>query len=102
MYKCTDCGHLFENGEQKTIRENMGEFWGSPAYEEKTVCPLCEGDYEEIEPCKICGGYESLETYEEVCEDCKRDILKRYKDLICANFSEVEKELLDELLKESD
>lgn len=102
MYKCTDCGHLFENGEQKTIKENRGEFWGSPAYEEIAVCPLCGGDYEEIEPCKICGGYESLETYEEVCENCKRDILKRYKDLICSNFSEDEKEILEELLKESD
>lgn len=98
MFRCTECGHLFEDGEQKTISEQMGEFWGDPAYQEWSVCPLCNGVYEEVEPCKICGGFETLESGEEVCENCKNEVLKRFRDLMCYNFTTEERELLNELL----
>lgn len=48
MYRCNDCGCEFE--EPKEIKENMGEFWGMPAYETWYVCPNCnDNDYEEME-----------------------------------------------------
>ena len=50
MYKCLECGNLFEEGEQKRMRECVGEYWGSPAYQEYAVCPCCGGSYEEISP----------------------------------------------------
>lgn len=98
MYKCLGCGHLFEEGEQKTYRECVGEYFGTPAYEEYSGCPICEEAYEEIEPCKICGGYETKEVFEDVCEICKGEVLKRFRDLVENNFTSEERELLNELL----
>lgn len=95
MLKCKECGHLFEDGEQKTYRENMGECHGSPAYQEFSVCPVCGEDYEEVKPCKICGSYDH-ETDEDFCEECKKDVKKRFNNLIKQNFTEQEIELLKE------
>lgn len=48
MYKCNDCGAMFD--EPATYRECVGEFWGTPAFEEFGSCPVCESeDYEEVE-----------------------------------------------------
>ena len=96
MYKCLECGNLFEEGEQKRMRECVGEYWGSPAYQEYAVCPCCGGSYEEISPCKLCGGYESLESGEQYCENCKIEVAKRF-DALLEEFSEEEREILDEL-----
>lgn len=69
MYKCLECGEVFDNPE--SWRERRGEFWGAPAYEEMAGCPNCRGDYEELVACELCG-----EEHEEdsltcgVCEGC--------------------------------
>jgi hypothetical protein len=74
MYKCNDCGHVFERGEERVTRENHGFSCGS--VETFKVCPVCGGNYdvyyfsiEDAEPCKICGFATDLEGYD-VCEDC--------------------------------
>ena len=79
-FKCLECGNIFEEGEQATWREYMGECHGSPAYEEFSGCPICNGEYEETKRCEICGG-EFLEdellggcVCEECVEECKRDL----------------------------
>jgi RecJ-like exonuclease len=95
MYKCVACGHLFEDGEQNVYRENVGECHGSPAYQEFSVCPICGEDYEEVKPCKICGSYEH-ETDEDFCDECQKDIIKRFNALVNENFSEEEIEFLKE------
>lgn len=47
MYKCNDCGEIFY--EPAEYQENVGEFWGAPAYQTFTECPFCHSDdYEEI------------------------------------------------------
>ena len=46
-YVCNDCGREFDT--PAVEREDRGEFWGMPAYEEIGVCPYCRGDYEEID-----------------------------------------------------
>lgn len=96
MYRCEECGHLFEEGEQEHISECVGEYWGSPAYQEYDVCPCCGGSYETISPCKICGGYENLESGEKYCENCKIEVEKRFEALM-EEFSEEEREILNEL-----
>ena len=96
MYKCCDCGHIFEDGEEKKISECVGEYGGSPAYEEYTACPVCNGSYEEIKPCKICGSYDH-DYDEDFCELCKKDVLKRFQNFVNNEFGEEEKELLNEL-----
>lgn len=38
---CENCGEVFDADECAIIRENMGEHFGSPAFEEWAVCPFC-------------------------------------------------------------
>lgn len=88
MFKCIECGHIFDDGEQERWIEPHGEVWES--------CPICKGDYEEVEPCKICGTY-NHECQEEYCEDCKKDVKNRFMTFIEREFSKEERELLNEL-----
>ena len=88
MFKCIECGHIFEDGEQARWTETHGEVW--------ECCPICKGAYEEIEPCKICGTYDH-ECQEEYCEDCKKDVKNRFMAFIEKEFSKEERELLNEL-----
>lgn len=91
-FKCLSCGHIFEEGEQATWREYMGECHGSPAYEEFSGCPICNGEYEETKQCEICGG-EFLEDElngEGVCDDCIEEYSKYFD--ICYKIADTEKE----------
>lgn len=99
MYRCMECGNLFEEGEQKTYREYMGECHGYPAYEEFCGCPLCGGSYKEITPCEICGTY-NHDFGEEYCEECKKEVKERFRKLVRDNFTEEERELLNDLYEE--
>lgn len=47
MYNCDCCGRYFD--EPVLYRENCGECFGFPSYEQILGCPFCGGDYEEIE-----------------------------------------------------
>lgn len=83
-YRCLECGHIFEEGEQATWYEHHPYGMGT-ASEEFSGCPLCNGDYEETKQCKICGG-EFLEdellggcVCEECVEEYKRDLETCYK-----------------------
>ena len=74
MYKCTECGNLFEEGEQATWEERHG--LDSPPYEKFSGCPVCRGDYEEVYQCKKCGDWHSEdELYEGWCEKCLRETI---------------------------
>ena len=74
MYKCCDCGHLFEEGEQAVWEERHG--LDTPPYEQWSGCPICKGDYEEVHQCKECGDwhYED-ELYDGWCEKCLRETI---------------------------
>lgn len=37
---CDNCGRIFD--EPITVKENMGEHFGFPAYEEWAACPYCK------------------------------------------------------------
>ena len=74
MYKCTECGHLFEEGEQATWEERHG--LDSPPYEKWSGCPVCRGDYEEVHQCKECGDWHTDdELYGGWCEKCLRETI---------------------------
>lgn len=83
-YKCLNCGHLFEEGEEAVWEEDRGEYWGVRCSEQMSGCPMCKGEYEETVGCKVCG---SRHLYEElnggVCDDCintyKKDFNMCYK-----------------------
>ena len=74
MYRCENCGHLFEEGEQSVWYENQGECHGVTAMEKFSGCPLCQDDYEEVHECKECGDWHTDdELYEGWCEKCLRE-----------------------------
>lgn len=55
MYKCKNCGHLFDDGEQKHVVEKHG--FSDGMYEEYDSCPVCgASDFEETKRCLSCGG----------------------------------------------
>ena len=74
MYKCCECGHLFEEGEQAVTYETHGFY--QPPYEEIHSCPVCGGDFEEVHQCNECGDwhYED-ELYSGWCEKCLRETI---------------------------
>ena len=74
MYKCENCGHLFEEGEQAVWEEKHGFDYGP--YEERRGCPMCMGDYEELHQCKGCDEWHADdEMYDDWCEECLRQTI---------------------------
>jgi hypothetical protein len=74
MYKCENCGHLFEEGEQAVWEETHG--FTSPPYEKWDGCPLCKGGYEEVHQCQECEKWHTEdELYEGWCEKCLRETI---------------------------
>lgn len=68
MYRCENCGHLFEEGEQAVWTEEHGEKWSG--------CPMCHGDYEEVHQCKECDEWHTeYELYDGWCEKCLRETI---------------------------
>ena len=94
MYKCVECGHIFEKGEEKHWTESRGEFLGVPAVEPMTGCPRCSGDFEETEPCAICGK-ETLrdELNGGICVECLSSY--KYDTDICLKIGEMNREEIE-------
>jgi DNA-directed RNA polymerase subunit RPC12/RpoP len=63
-YKCLECGHIFEYGEQVEWVEMHGEKFSG--------CPLCKGAYEETKRCASCGNesFTEDELVFNVCDEC--------------------------------
>lgn len=69
MYKCLNCGHVFDEGEQQILKDNHGMEGGF--YEKMSVCPMCGGDYEEAEYCQRCEQvFIKDKLFNGICEDC--------------------------------
>ena len=70
MYKCVDCGAVFD--EPDTWEESRGEYWGFPCTETVCGCPECRGDYEEAFECEECGEWFFKDELEdELCKECQ-------------------------------
>lgn len=69
MYKCTECGHIFESGEEARWFETHG--LDCEPYEECCGCPICKGGFDDADRCAICGTvhFES-DLNGGVCDDC--------------------------------
>lgn len=94
MYKCLDCGHIFEKGEESVWIESRGECFGFQSYEKMQGCPLCGGDFQETKPCKICGS-EHLEDElnENICDDCIDKY--KYDESMCYLIGKHDTETID-------
>ena len=72
MYKCEVCGHLFGDGEQRTVTETYG--FPDSLSERFNVCPLCGGDYQRVKQCHSCGDWHTEgKLFEGWCESCLKD-----------------------------
>lgn len=94
MYKCVECGHIFEKGEEKHWTESRGEYWGQPVHEEMTGCPRCGGDYEKTEPCAVCGSETSWDALSGgVCIGCLSNY--QYDTDTCLKIGEMNREEIE-------
>lgn len=66
VFKCLECGHLFEPDEEARWTEPHGEFM--------TGCPKCGCAFDETSPCSACGNpHLEDELYHGVCKGCLID-----------------------------
>lgn len=80
MYKCFDCGCVFE--QPKTYVEDCtpgGVSEGGSFLQKYDCCPECEGAFGSVEECVICGewGYVDSGCYDNdgfICENCNAEI----------------------------
>lgn len=86
MYRCNECGHLFEEGEQKS--------WVEPHGEKMQGCPLCCGTYIESNNCRICGEPSGEEHY---CKQCEEETEGKLYKLIKENFTKFEIPLINDM-----
>lgn len=73
LFVCIECGKLFEA--PANWKENRGECFGFPTYEELSGCPYCYGNYTEAHRCNCCGewitgDYIKVEDSNRYCENC--------------------------------
>lgn len=90
-YKCLNCGHVFEEGEQAEVYETHG---GPFEFAEKiSCCPICKSSYEKTEKCEVCGGeFLRHELYGDVCKEC---IYEHNDYKICKEICKGEKESVE-------
>ena len=91
MYKCNDCGRVFEEPKRFVIQSL--EHFGTPCEETAIGCPFCHGDYEDATICKICGNYTSAGDY---CDDCREKTKNQFKKIMKMFFTEAEQDLIFE------
>lgn len=91
VYKCDECGHIFEDGEEKR--------WVEPHGEEMKGCPICGGTYSEGKECELCGRCITDGVF---CDDCKEYLIKKFQEIMCNNFTDEQRKFINELLEEGE
>ena len=77
-YKCLECGHIFEEGEQAEWEETHG--LETPPYKKMSGCPICKGNYDETCRCSVCKGeFLEEEMTFGICEECLENIKEEYR-----------------------
>lgn len=54
-FVCLECGEVFDKPIE--LKDDRGECFGFPAYENFSVCPYCHGAYTEAHRCDCCGEW---------------------------------------------
>lgn len=90
MYKCKDCGQVFEEPDRYMESRPIGA-------ESFCCCPVCQNsDFEKAYKCKTCDDYIIDGDY---CDGCV-EYIENKVELFNNSFTEAEYELL-EILRES-
>ena len=89
MYKCEDCGYIFDEPREYSDMENEygcnGLTWSG--------CPKCAGNYEEVKKCDYCGKWIPLNEF--ACDHCQQILQKRLREVL-SQFDEEELEYFRE------
>lgn len=91
MYKCEDCGMVFDEPKEFVMQEL--EHFGFPCRETSIGCPRCKGNFGDAHICKICGDYTLEESY---CDSCREKVKGQFKKLMKMFFTEAEQDLIFE------
>lgn len=88
MYRCEDCGEIFETPYE---------------YEERDVgyaadlCPHCRSDaIEEVKKCKFCGEYHSYLNIDGFCKSCVENTRRKFNLWLRNKFEDEELQILKE------
>lgn len=70
-FQCLDCDSVFEECEISRVEESRGEYCGALCFETVPRCPYCNGEYEKLFQCEMCGEWHFEEdVFSGVCENC--------------------------------
>lgn len=104
-YKCENCGHIFEEGEQTIRREKWGEYYGglqaSPiGIQEFHCCPMCGCDsFEETVPCARCKSEHLIsELVGDVCQECIDECRHDFNACYAVSFGDTQTVEINALL----
>ena len=71
VYRCSDCGHIFDPESAGCRQECVGEFWGAPAMISYDCCPECGcDDLDELEQ-----PYDDCANNDDCDGDCKNCLI---------------------------
>ena len=76
MYKCCDCGYVFEEPKNYSEDRTPGYSCESSFMYRYSGCPSCSGNYEEAKECDGCGEYflqRELDFDANLCEECFKE-----------------------------
>lgn len=100
MYKCCDCGLVFDN--PKVYSEDRTPYGGYPEpgfTEHFAGCPSCGGAFDEAMECVRCNNeYISTESSYPFCEGCQDDLATVLAEVITENFREDEYDFIYDYL----
>lgn len=97
MWKCDSCGEILDDFEFKKIYSQVGELYSDGEIEYE--CPTCGGDeFTEVERCKGCGEYISLEQaeYDKACPNCVENVKKQFAEFF-GKLAPWKQDVLEEL-----
>ena len=82
MYRCTDCGAVFEK--PHTYRESRPI--GTELF---SCCPDCNStDFQEALQCKECGEYFIENKTNTMCDDCLKELEMGFSKILHDNYSD--------------
>lgn len=93
MFKCNDCGREFF--EPKIIRDVIKYGNGDIPGPALAMCPFCGSNFEEAKYCELCGDSYIDSEHDGVCNSCMGIIEKRFSELLNANFTKFEIDILN-------
>jgi hypothetical protein len=94
MFICEKCGEIFV--ECGTHYEHH-PYGMSEAIETWDCCPRCDSlDITDAVKCKICGKWHAETDFDDVCNECAKEVMQRFYNLILENFDDNERDFIAE------